>query len=57
MNKPAEATICAICAWREHCQKRFSRRGSLELHCPEFERDLTLPPEKKKREDPAGEEF
>ncbi|MCX7793010.1 MAG: hypothetical protein N2257_01180 [Thermodesulfovibrionales bacterium] len=32
---------CAICAWRETCQKKFSLSGS-SLHCPEFVRDISI---------------
>lgn len=36
---------CAICAWRQSCQKKFSLSGKL-MHCPEFVRDLTIKEEK-----------
>ena len=45
--------LCALCAWREFCQKRFSRRPS-DGHCPEFAEDLTL--KKRASEDGAAEE-
>lgn len=32
---------CAICAWRQSCQKKFSLSGRL-MHCPEFARDVTI---------------
>ncbi|MFN3740446.1 MAG: hypothetical protein ACK4TF_07220 [Thermodesulfovibrionales bacterium] len=31
---------CAICAWRETCQKKFSISGK-SIHCPEFVRDIS----------------
>jgi len=34
---------CAICAWRETCQKKFSISGS-SMHCPEFVRDVSIKP-------------
>ena len=36
--------LCVICAWRQHCQKRFSvaRVGMLNIHCPDFTRDYTI---------------
>ena len=32
---------CVVCAWREHCNKKFSvvDGGS---HCPDFTRDVTI---------------
>lgn len=32
---------CAICAWRENCQKKFSVSGK-DVRCPDFARDLTI---------------
>ena len=37
-----EKTICAICAWRADCQKKFSVSGK-DLRCPDFVRDVSLP--------------
>ncbi|MBN1614670.1 MAG: cytidylate kinase-like family protein [Deltaproteobacteria bacterium] len=36
--------ICAICAWRGTCQKRFTVQTDalLNVHCPDFTRDVTL---------------
>ena len=31
--------ICALCAWRENCQKKFSVSGR-DIRCPDFVRDL-----------------
>ncbi|MFN3741025.1 MAG: hypothetical protein ACK4TF_10235 [Thermodesulfovibrionales bacterium] len=33
--------ICAICAWRATCQKKFSVSGR-SMHCPDFVRDVTI---------------
>ncbi len=35
-------TICAICAWRATCNKKFSMDGATTTKCPEFTRDVTL---------------
>jgi cytidylate kinase len=39
-----EKTLCIICAWREHCQKRFSitQHGGVNIHCPDFTRDYAI---------------
>lgn len=36
--------LCVICAWREHCQKRFSvaYEGLVTVYCPDFTRDYTI---------------
>jgi hypothetical protein len=34
--------ICAICAWRADCQKKFSMSGR-DIRCPDFVKDLSLP--------------
>ena len=35
-------TLCAVCAWREECTKKFKmKEGS--LHCPDYTRDVKLP--------------
>jgi hypothetical protein len=33
--------ICAVCAWRVTCQKKFSVSGK-DLRCPDFSRDITI---------------
>ena len=33
--------VCAVCAWRETCQKKFSVSGK-DLRCPDFARDVTI---------------
>ncbi|MEW6348755.1 MAG: hypothetical protein AB1646_06805 [Thermodesulfobacteriota bacterium] len=47
-------TICAICAWRATCNKKFSVDGTTTTKCPEFTRDITLkaPPEDDKTDKP-----
>ena len=41
--------ICAICAWRETCQKKFSVSGK-DMRCAEFVKDVTI------QENPSTEE-
>ncbi len=38
--------ICAVCAWRATCQKKFSISGK-DMRCPDFVRDLSLKPDEK----------
>jgi hypothetical protein len=33
--------ICALCAWRETCQKKFSISGR-DMRCPDFSRDVSV---------------
>jgi hypothetical protein len=33
--------ICAICAWRATCQKKFSVSGK-DMRCAEYVRDVTI---------------
>ncbi len=49
-----EKTICAICAWRADCQKKFSISGK-SLRCPDFVRDLALPEDKEEKEEDTKE--
>ena len=39
-----EKRLCIICAWRQHCQKRFAvtHNGGMNIHCPDFTRDYTI---------------
>lgn len=37
-------TQCAVCAWREACNKKHTLKES-GLHCPDFCRDRALPAE------------
>ena len=41
--------ICAICAWRATCQKKFSISGK-DMRCAEFVKDVTI------QESPSTEE-
>ncbi len=41
--------ICAVCAWRATCQKKFSISGK-DIRCPDFVRDLTLKTEEEEEE-------
>ncbi len=34
-------TICAVCAWRATCQKKFSVSGS-DMRCADFVKDLAI---------------
>lgn len=48
--------VCAICAWRATCQKRFSISGK-DMHCPDFAKDVALKEkteEAKKKEQKKG---
>jgi hypothetical protein len=33
--------ICAVCAWRATCQKKFSVSGR-DMRCPDFTKDLSI---------------
>lgn len=39
----AEIQICAICAWRANCKKKFTIQQSSINKCPDFTRDAALP--------------
>ena len=39
--------ICAICAWRATCQKKFSVSGK-DVRCAEFVKDVMIKEEKEK---------
>lgn len=41
--------ICAVCAWRETCQKKFSISGR-DMRCPEFLKDITIKDKKEEEE-------
>jgi cytidylate kinase len=36
--------VCSICAWRQHCQKRFTVATdvSFNVNCPDYTRDVTI---------------
>lgn len=44
----ASVEICAICAWRAGCQKKFSMSGR-DMRCPDFVRDISIKDEKEGR--------
>jgi hypothetical protein len=43
--------MCALCAWRETCQKKFSVSGK-DMRCADFVRDLRI---RKEETSGAGE--
>ena len=45
--------MCAICAWRENCNKKFSLSGR-DVHCADFSEDFSL--KKKAESEKAMEE-
>jgi len=47
--------ICAVCAWRETCQKKFSVSGK-DMRCPEFVKDVTIKEEPEKKEEDKEKE-
>jgi hypothetical protein len=46
--------ICAVCAWRADCQKKFSMSGK-NINCPDFSKDLSIPDDKEDRETDLAE--
>jgi hypothetical protein len=34
--------LCVVCAWREHCKKKYSISKDPLPHCPDFSRDVTI---------------
>ncbi len=34
--------LCAVCAWRKNCQKRFLKSKDIKLRCPDFAKDLAI---------------
>ncbi len=40
-----QATLCAVCAWRKDCLKKFSFEQGGPIKCADFTRDAGLPPE------------
>lgn len=38
-------TLCSVCAWRADCKKKYSYQQGGTIKCPDFARDMTLPPE------------
>jgi len=47
-----EKTICAVCAWRETCQKKFSVSGR-DMRCAEFVRDVSIKEKKEEKTESA----
>jgi hypothetical protein len=43
-----DVEICAVCAWRTDCKKKFSVSGK-DIHCSDFVRDISIE-EKKENE-------
>ena len=37
----SEVNICAVCAWRAACQKKFSISGR-DMRCADFSKDLSI---------------
>jgi hypothetical protein len=42
--------ICAICAWRATCQKKFSVSGK-DMRCAEFVKDVTIKEEEEEEKE------
>ncbi len=40
-----KVNICAVCAWRADCNKKFSISGK-DIRCPDFSRDMSIKEEK-----------
>jgi cytidylate kinase len=40
----SDKRVCSICAWRQHCQKRFivSTDALFNVNCPDYSRDVTI---------------
>jgi hypothetical protein len=45
----SSVSICAVCAWRASCQKKFSVSGR-DMRCAEFVRDVTIKEEPQEKE-------
>lgn len=46
--------ICAVCAWRETCKKKFSVSGR-DTRCADFTRDVSVKEKEKKEEEEKKE--
>ncbi len=46
-------TMCAVCAWRKNCKKKFKVSAG-EAHCPDFSRDVQLQVDDKRNSDDNG---
>ncbi len=49
MSDKETVEICAVCAWRATCQKKFSISGK-DIRCPDFVRDVSIKEEDRKEE-------
>lgn len=47
-NPEEEIILCARCAWREFCVKKFSFDNTKPIKCPDFSLDLELVKKEKK---------
>lgn len=47
-NFQEELVLCARCAWREFCVKKFSFDNTKPIKCPDFSLDLELVKREKK---------
>ncbi len=48
--------LCAVCAWREFCKKKFSiQQEAGSFRCPDFVYDVTLKEKEEKVEEKENE--
>ncbi len=46
------AKLCAVCAWREFCKKKFKiSQEAGSFRCPDFVYDVSLKQKKKEKEE------
>jgi hypothetical protein len=38
----SKVQLCVVCAWREHCQKKYWVSKDPVPRCPDFSRDVTI---------------
>ena len=44
--------LCAVCAWREFCQKKFTiQQEAGSFRCPDFVRDVSIKSEEEEEEE------
>lgn len=55
MNQATGKQHCVVCAWREHCAKKFCVADG-GARCPDFTRDVTIKPVPDTEEDMKREE-
>jgi hypothetical protein len=46
-----DRTLCAVCAWRGTCAKKFSKSGTDLVHCVDYSRDVTIKPVEEEEEE------